>query len=201
MVAEFTENRNLEEITDASNPQEAMNDNYDILDTGPQAYVDTWGEGITTYQAVYAKEADDKYYLGKADDADRLNVMGLAIGSYDADEDGHIYTNGAVIDDAGWDWDLDKYLYLSDTSGSISQTPGTFKVIVAEVLSPTKIKVVNARPEVVNMEGKLIIRRVRQSAQPTPDAGELLMWSDSVDDKTYLLYQDADGGTRSVELT
>ena len=44
-------------------------------------------------------------------------------------------------------------------------------------------------------------RRLSQSAQPTPDTGELLIWRDSDDNKTYMVYEDADGGTRKVEMT
>ncbi len=44
-------------------------------------------------------------------------------------------------------------------------------------------------------------RRVSQSAQPTPDTGEILMWRDTDDDKTYLVYNDPGVGARKVELT
>jgi len=47
---------------------------------------------------------------------------------------------------------------------------------------------------------KLIPRRVRQAAQPTPDSGELLVWSDSDDDSVHLVYEDADAGTVEVVL-
>jgi len=49
--------------------------------------------------------------------------------------------------------------------------------------------------------GYLKPRRVSQAAQPTPAAGEFLMWRDTDDDKTYLVYEDPDVGTRKVELT
>jgi hypothetical protein len=44
-------------------------------------------------------------------------------------------------------------------------------------------------------------RRVSQAAQPTPDAAELLVWRDTDDDKTYIVYNDPDVGVRSVEMT
>lgn len=44
-------------------------------------------------------------------------------------------------------------------------------------------------------------RRVSQSAIPTPEANELLVWRDSDDSKTYLVYNDVDEGVRSVEMT
>jgi len=44
-------------------------------------------------------------------------------------------------------------------------------------------------------------RRVSQSAQPTPADNELLVWRDTDDDKTYLVYDDPDVGTRKVEMT
>lgn len=43
-------------------------------------------------------------------------------------------------------------------------------------------------------------RRVSQSAQPTPDAAELLLWHDTDDNKTYLVYNDPSQGVRSAEL-
>lgn len=43
--------------------------------------------------------------------------------------------------------------------------------------------------------------RLSQSAQPTPDTGELIIWRDPDDNKTYLVYQDTVEGTRKVELT
>jgi len=43
--------------------------------------------------------------------------------------------------------------------------------------------------------------RIRQAAQPTPEAGELLIWSDSDDDKVYLVYNDANKGVVQVEMT
>lgn len=44
-------------------------------------------------------------------------------------------------------------------------------------------------------------RRVSQSTIPTPDANELMIWRDSDDNKTYLVYNDEDEGVRSVEMT
>jgi hypothetical protein len=43
-------------------------------------------------------------------------------------------------------------------------------------------------------------RRLSQSAQPTPDSGELLIWRDTDDSKTYLVYNDPDEGVRKVEM-
>lgn len=43
--------------------------------------------------------------------------------------------------------------------------------------------------------------RVSQSAEPTPDSGALLVWRDTDDDKTYLVYNDPDVGVRKVEMT
>ncbi len=44
------------------------------------------------------------------------------------------------------------------------------------------------------------IRRVSQSAEPTPNVGELILWRDTDDDKTYLVYEDIDIGGRKIEL-
>lgn len=43
-------------------------------------------------------------------------------------------------------------------------------------------------------------RRLSQSAQPTPAVGELILWHDTDDSKTYLVYNDTDEGVRKVEL-
>jgi|GEM_PF-6008398 len=49
--------------------------------------------------------------------------------------------------------------------------------------------------------GYVKVRRVSQAAQPAAQEGELLIWRDTDDDKTYLVIQDADVGARKVELT
>jgi hypothetical protein len=43
--------------------------------------------------------------------------------------------------------------------------------------------------------------RLSQSSQPTPDTGEMVIWRDTDDSKTYLVYNDTDEGVRKVELT
>lgn len=48
--------------------------------------------------------------------------------------------------------------------------------------------------------GYVKIRRVSQADQPTPDTGEILIWYDTDDTLTYLVYEDSVGGTRAVEL-
>ena len=45
------------------------------------------------------------------------------------------------------------------------------------------------------------IRRVSQSAEPTPNVGELILWHDTDDAKTYLIYEDVTVGGRKIELT
>jgi len=42
--------------------------------------------------------------------------------------------------------------------------------------------------------------RLAQSAQPTPDTGELILWRDTDDGKVYLVYNDADSGVKQVEM-
>jgi len=44
-------------------------------------------------------------------------------------------------------------------------------------------------------------RRIRQSSQPSPSAGELLIWSDSDDDAVRFVYNDADAGAVTVLLS
>ena len=43
--------------------------------------------------------------------------------------------------------------------------------------------------------------RETASAQPTPNDGELKIWRDPDDSKTYLIYNDEDEGVRKVEMT
>lgn len=43
--------------------------------------------------------------------------------------------------------------------------------------------------------------RESASAQPTPSVGELKVWRDPDDNKTYLIYNDTDEGVRKVEMT
>jgi len=50
-------------------------------------------------------------------------------------------------------------------------------------------------------DGELHIPRESASAQPTPTVGELKIWRDPDDNKTYLIYNDTNEGVRKVELT
>ena len=45
-----------------------------------------------------------------------------------------------------------------------------------------------------------IPRRLSQSAEPTPAVGELIIWRDTDDNKTYIVYNDTIEGVRKVEL-
>ncbi|MHC4645065.1 MAG: hypothetical protein ACYTBJ_06170 [Planctomycetota bacterium] len=80
-------------------------------------------------------------------------------------------------------------IYLSaairDGSGDIISTDGSGNVTISNLA----------------VTGAFTPRRVRQSAQPVPAAGELLVWSDSDDNKVYLVYTDATAGGVKVELT
>jgi hypothetical protein len=51
------------------------------------------------------------------------------------------------------------------------------------------------------LSSPLLLRRVRQAAEPTPAAGEILIWSDSDDDSVWLVYNDADAGVVTIQLT
>lgn len=42
--------------------------------------------------------------------------------------------------------------------------------------------------------------RISQSAQPTPDTGELVIWRDTDDGKVYLVYNDTDSGVKQIEM-
>jgi len=55
--------------------------------------------------------------------------------------------------------------------------------------------------DIDNSGGIFTPRRVRQSAEPTPANGELLVWSDSDDDKVYLVFNDGNAGVVKIELT
>lgn len=48
--------------------------------------------------------------------------------------------------------------------------------------------------------GYIKLRRLSQSAEPTPEVGEGLLWRDTDDDKTYFVYEDPDLGGRKIEL-
>lgn len=50
-------------------------------------------------------------------------------------------------------------------------------------------------------ETNLLINRTSASVQPTPDTGEIRVWRDPDDNKTYIIYNDTDEGVRKVEMT
>ena len=60
---------------------------------------------------------------------------------------------------------------------------------------------VNSTPDGLEFTDEIHPARESQAAQPTPTVGELLLWRDTDDDKTYLVYNDTDVGVRQVELT
>jgi len=53
----------------------------------------------------------------------------------------------------------------------------------------------------IRMGGEFHITRESASAQPTPAVGELKVWRDPDDNKTYLIYNDTNEGVRKVEMT
>jgi len=62
-------------------------------------------------------------------------------------------------------------------------------------------EIAELRQRVQRIEQRLKPPRVRQSAQPTPDEGIMTVWSDSDDDKVYIVYNDPDAGVVKTELT
>ena len=140
-MSDFTTEQNLEKLTGASNPDETFNADMDNLEIGRTIYIAEYGEGVTQYEAICVVEADDLYYLADANDTSLQDVVGLATATKLISDEGFVYSNGALVTEATWDWDLSKPVFLSDTPGALTQTAGTNPIIIGIPTAPTKLLV------------------------------------------------------------
>lgn len=93
--------------------------------------------GATLPVPVYQNKTDNEFYMCDANDATRYKFVGFAI-SNGVDGGGiTIRFSGLVSGFSGLD-EGQKY-YVSDTIGTISNTPGTQEILVGIAISPTEL--------------------------------------------------------------
>lgn len=89
---------------------------------------------------------------------------------------------------------------LSTTYGADGSSDG-FVADVFGVISETGSIAHTVRRELDLTSTTFKPLRTSASAEPTPEVGELRVWRDPDDNKTYLIYNDTDEGVRKVEMT
>jgi len=97
--------------------------------------------------------------------------------------------------DSKWCWRATSNYIYSSAANTLDISAGT----TINILQDTFIAAAKDLDCYTN-GGYFKPRRVSQSTIPTPDANELMVWRDSDDSKTYLVYNDASEGIRSVEM-
>ncbi len=142
-MSEFTDEQNLENLTAGKNPDETYNANNANLNLGRAIQVPL-GETVALWDGLRCDGADGKYYKAQGDalaNADCICVAGAAGILNDAIT---AYTISAVLYDAGWTWDEDLPIMLSDaTAGLLTQDQDQIvPVVVAWPKAATKLIVV-----------------------------------------------------------
>ena len=96
------------------------------------------------------------------------------------------------------DADTDDYLVFStDSDVPHIKTAGSSNLHVEPDGGTTEF---TGTVDLATQSAPFLPRRVSQADQPVPASGEILIWRDTDDDKTYLVYTDPDLGARTVEL-
>ena len=134
-----TTHQDLEKPADgAAAFDESMNDNADKLEAGRTLYISEYGENVTALDPITAVEADDKYDIADGNDTALQDVVGIAAATRTSGQDGYVYSNGAIVTEGTWDWDLDKPVFVADDK-TLSQTPGTNPIMIGIPLAPTML--------------------------------------------------------------
>jgi hypothetical protein len=107
-----------------------------------QVITGTAGEALSQYNMVYADSADSgEWKKASAAGASKVrDAWGMVIesGGISNGSSGSIQLFGMVTN-GSWSWTPGTILYLSDTAGDLSETPGTATVAVAHALSGSSI--------------------------------------------------------------
>lgn len=130
---------------DEENVYQNLNDIANSIEVGRTLYLTEIGEDIDQYEVVCVKEADDLYWLADGNDTTLQDVVGIMTANRTDGQDGYVWSNGAVVTYASWNWTLSSAIFLSDTPGALTQTPGTNPIMVGWPLAPTIMVVHIAR--------------------------------------------------------
>ncbi len=135
----------------------AMNPKYYKDSYYPQSVITTaytYGEDITSGQALYVKATDGKAYKASgATDAEASNsFIGIALDSGLANSTGNRIQISGLVSGLGYVFASIGNIYLSDTAGDISSTPGTYKKMIGFAPS-TSTLVINIVYSAANIAG------------------------------------------------
>lgn len=98
--------------------------------------------GATLPVPVYQNTTDNEYYACDGNDTAALKFQGFAVSNGTDGNSINIQYTGIVSGFSGLDEGL--AYYLSDTVGTIQNTPGTYSVMVGIAISPTQLLIRNA---------------------------------------------------------
>lgn len=138
-MSDFTTERDLGRYTGSQNPASTLTGNTDKLEKN-YIFCSEFGSNITAFYAVCVSEVNDKWYHPDVTGITRIQSLGIAEEAFTSGEDGHIVGPGGIAVNGSWDWDLSKPIFLANApSGSLSQTPGTYAIIMGFPKSPTRM--------------------------------------------------------------
>ncbi len=174
------------------------------------------GEEIKAGDIVYLK-SDGKMWQADGTDIAKMPVIGIAPNDVAISQDGKVRVRGWI------DYDDTNRTAFAATRGNeiypaaivgdyaeITVTkPATFTQILGYCKTTTAANITRLVFDcLAMMDFRTFPRRISQSAQPANGAaanqisvGELILWHDTDDAKTYLVYNDTTVGVRKVELT
>lgn len=93
--------------------------------------------GATLPVPVYQNKTDNEVYACDANDATKYKFIGFAISNSTDGNAINVQTNGIIYGFSGLD-EGQKY-YVSDTIGTIANSPGTHEILVGVAISPTAL--------------------------------------------------------------
>lgn len=99
--------------------------------------------GATTPQPAYISKSDNKAYRCDANNTGKMKFVGFIISSGSTNDTERLVCRGLVRGFSGLD-EGEKY-YLSDTIGTISNTPGTNEVLVGIAVNSTTLLIQKGR--------------------------------------------------------
>ena len=88
----------------------------------------------------------------------------------------------------------------TDSSVAIGVTNAAFTATATGAVLPLDTQLGDAPTDIITVNGAFKPRRLSQSTEPTPAAGEMMIWRDSDDGKVYFMYNDADSGVKKTEM-
>jgi len=183
--------------------------------TGPSSSYDVFGSLInitntpTVSSGSWSVKSYGQHITVTGNTAGLSRAYGIYIASVSGADAGNNY---AIYDNSGQPWRLDsddQEIQIGESGDATLLYDGTdFWINPAKVgTGSLKVGTSTNHAEIteagdVKFAGSagFYPPRLSQSAEPSPDTAELIVWRDSDDNKTYLVYNDTDEGVRKVEL-